>query len=432
MRPADELTLYAYGLLEESEEEGLESHLKTCATCGESVRLLKIEHRVVTQAAARGETPAVPAPFPSVRPSRYGAPLLVAGLAAAALLGILVWLLLHPFRGGDGSGGAGYAQGSGDDLDRLIAELKSPSTVRREIAELALRAHGRGAVEKLENAKADPALIEACRGITREDAATLKKLMETRITLDLENTPLPALLDQMREISQLNFNLSGIPNADEERVSFKVNDIVLDGALRLLLHPRGCAYRVKNGAVLVTTEALAKTLDGSTAPAQNPVRFAVEEEVVARAAAALSSESPEERDRASESLVRLGFAAEPALWKALDSPRAEERGRASDLLRQLYSTLERPPRSGTARTLRESKVDLAFENARYSDILAFLGQRLQIPIVGVTPLDLNLKTTVVIKDLIAENSLKLILSQTGQNYLLVDGMILIADSGQRL
>src|ERR1043165_2918713 len=42
-------------------------------------------------------------------------------------------------------------------------------------------------------------------------------------------------------------------------ISFKVQDIVLDGALRLMLQPRNKAYLVRDGVVLITTaDALKK------------------------------------------------------------------------------------------------------------------------------------------------------------------------------
>jgi hypothetical protein len=95
--------------------------------------------------------------------------------------------------------------------------------------------------------------------INDEDKTIVDKLHSIRITIDMQNAPLTAIVDYIREISGLNMHISGIDNPDAEMISFKVQDIVLDGALRLMLQPRNKAYMVRDGVVLITTaEALKK------------------------------------------------------------------------------------------------------------------------------------------------------------------------------
>lgn len=95
--------------------------------------------------------------------------------------------------------------------------------------------------------------------INDEDKTIVDKLHSIRITIDMQNAPLTAIVDYIREISGLNIHISGIDNPDAEMISFKVQDIVLDGALRLMLQPRNKAYLVRDGVVLITTaEALKK------------------------------------------------------------------------------------------------------------------------------------------------------------------------------
>ena len=95
--------------------------------------------------------------------------------------------------------------------------------------------------------------------INDEDKTIVDTLHSIRITIDMQNAPLTAIVDYIREISGLNIHISGIDNPDAEMISFKVQDIVLDGALRLMLQPRNKAYMVRDGVVLITTaDALKK------------------------------------------------------------------------------------------------------------------------------------------------------------------------------
>ncbi len=95
--------------------------------------------------------------------------------------------------------------------------------------------------------------------INDEDKTIVDKLHSIRITIDMQNAPLTAIVDYIREISGLNIHISGIDNPEGEMISFKVQDIVLDGALRLMLQPRNKAYMVRDGVVLITTaDALKK------------------------------------------------------------------------------------------------------------------------------------------------------------------------------
>lgn len=102
-------------------------------------------------------------------------------------------------------------------------------------------------------------LSEMREEINDEDKTIVDKLHSIRITIDMQNAPLTAIVDYIREISGLNIHISGIDNPDAEMISFKVQDIVLDGALRLMLQPRNKAYMVRDGVVLITTaDALKK------------------------------------------------------------------------------------------------------------------------------------------------------------------------------
>lgn len=432
MRSIEELTLYAYGLMEESEAEDVTSHLEACASCLDTIRRLRIERRVFTDAAARGEAPegAVAPRWEYVKPPRHS--LFVASLVAAALIGILVWLLSRPSSGGDGSGPAPAVQNGGDDLDHLVAELKSPSALRREIAELGLKAYGSSAVEKLVQANADASLVDACRGITKEDRATFKKLSQTRITVNMQNTPLLAVVDHLRKISQLNFHIAGLVAADTEIVDFTISNTSLDEALRLLLQPHRNDYRVRNGVVLITTDDEAKRGDLETPTPLSPVRIPVDEETLHRTTAAFSEGSPEERDRATNTLLRLGLAAEPALWRILDSGSPEAQARSAEVLRQLYGAGEVNRPSAMKKKLDELTVDCDFEQTKMSKILNFLGEAAGFLIV-ISPSipSEDPTTTYKVRGLAVKNALKLLLSQQNLDFVVVEGVILVVPADGR-
>ena len=94
-----------------------------------------------------------------------------------------------------------------------------------------------------------------------EDQEIVDKLKSIRITIDMQNAGLNAVVDYIREISGLNFviDLKAIENPEQETISIKVTDIVLDGALKLMLGPKNKAHMVEGGVVIVTSmDALKK------------------------------------------------------------------------------------------------------------------------------------------------------------------------------
>jgi hypothetical protein len=424
MKSLEELSLFAYGFLEDEEAASVRRHLETCPSCSEKIRRLNSERNVFERAAAREGHPDVPPGLFQARARRLRMSLPLAGLAASVLLGVLVWLLAFPTRSKGGPDAEILGQTLDNDLDRLVAELKSPSMLKRELATLALKGYGSLAVEKLEKAKADPALLDACRGTSAQDREVQKQLQAARVALDMENVPLVDILDRVREASQLNLHISGIADPNE-RCSFKVSEVPVETALRLLLEPRGYTFLVKDGVVMVTTREYAKTLKPVPAPSRVPVRFPVETGAIERAIIGLGAEATEERDRSSARLLRHGFAAESALWAALDSTSAEVRARAGDLLRQFYVPRERKPATDVERALEERILSMDFENTRIADILKYMGDSLGLPMILGSTLDPDTKVTFKTRGLSAKNNLKLLLAQRALDYLIKDGSLFI-------
>lgn len=169
MKSMDELTLHAYGLLDEAEGAAIRDHLATCETCAATSEEIRSEHRLFERAAEPDEVNSHEASERILsqvkRASRPRPSVPTASLAAAALLlAALAWALIlrTPTRPPTPSAPAA-PQASGYELDSLVAELKSATPLRREIATQALKAYGQEAAARLEAAGADATLISACR-----------------------------------------------------------------------------------------------------------------------------------------------------------------------------------------------------------------------------------------------------------------------------
>ncbi len=91
--------------------------------------------------------------------------------------------------------------------------------------------------------------------IQPEDQAIIDKLRAIKITIDMQNAPLTAVVEYIREISGLNFviDTKAIEKPDEAMISIKVADIILDGALKLMLGPKQWAHTVRDNTVIITS-----------------------------------------------------------------------------------------------------------------------------------------------------------------------------------
>ncbi|RPH36359.1 MAG: hypothetical protein EHM91_16135 [Planctomycetota bacterium] len=98
-----------------------------------------------------------------------------------------------------------------------------------------------------------------------EDKVISARLRSIRVTVDLQNAPMTAIVDRLREISGLNIHAPGIDGPNCEAITFKVKDVVVGQALRQLLEPRNRTYRVRDGVVLITVANIVDVVseDGS-------------------------------------------------------------------------------------------------------------------------------------------------------------------------
>jgi hypothetical protein len=317
-----------------------------------------------------------------------------------------------------------------DPLDRLVGELKSRSKERQEMARFALRAYGELALDRLRKAGIDPSFIGE-PGPSESDEKILEKLKSIRVTIDIQNAPLTAIIGYFREISGLTLRIDAraIPKAEEEMISFKVQDIVMDGALRLMLGPRQLRYRVRDGVVWIT----AGESRPEAWPARAPVRLRAGSTLGTKEAAALSGETPEERERAMEGLRGLGFAAEPALWEALESSDPEMRGRAGELLRELYTPEPKPGSPAVERDLKAKTVSYELVEASPAQALEFLSHAAGVSILVDPRMKLPDQTIPYQwKGIRADQLLKTLSQVMHRDYALFDEGILFTNEPERV
>jgi hypothetical protein len=358
------------------------AHVPSCPDCRRAAESVEAE-RDALRGALSGESSEAPPESLFLRLAvskrrrerpAASSPLSTAGVAAGILFLLALGGLLFIGRASVRSTASAQAP---DPLDRLIAELKSPSSERRAAAQAILPHFGAVAAERLKREGLDPALAEAAPAAAPEDARIEDLLRSRRVTIDLQNGTLPEIIKHLEKESGLRFVIDrkSIPNPEEEQVSFRVSDIVMDGALKLMLFPREKRHVVRGGIVFVTGMDVPAILG----PARAPVRVLRDAPEAKGLVQALASGDPKERDAAESSIRLLGFGAEPALWEALDSGDAEVRSRAGRLLRRVYTPNPVLAASPLAEKLRGAIV--AAPGAKLGPYLEVLARETGIPFV---------------------------------------------------
>ncbi len=387
MRPDDELTMYAHGLLDPGEEGELRAHLEGCPACAERVERLREERRLLERAARREPVPpaALQAAFedavPRSRPARRRS-LVPFALAAALLLGLAGVLLYRPAPG-DAPADA-KRNVSEDPIDRLIGELKSPNPLRREVAALALTAYGQAAAPNVQKANVDAAHFPGIRW-TVQDPKVLEILRTTKLDLSFENERADVLVQAIGEKLRLTIvvDAKGDPRWDPAKsVTFKTKDLSAYHCLKLFGSQFGLEVFAEDGQVILSTGR-------PPGQARAPIRIGNRSETARELVRALEGPSEDERSRAERELARLNFAAEKELWPGLDSPFARARETCARLLRRLYDRGQaRPlPASSPAvkAALREKRVTLEMDDAPLTAFVDYLRQisLLNIHLVGI-------------------------------------------------
>ncbi len=145
------------------------------------------------------------------------------------------------------------------DLHALLSERPKPRDADHRARLLRISARLDDLIESLRPLRAPHArpvgelLFETGNS---EDVEIHRKLRDQRITLDMKNVPLTAVVDYFREISGLNIHIDGeVTRPDEIRVSVHEGDASLLASLRRLLDPLSLACVARDGVLFVTTRA---------------------------------------------------------------------------------------------------------------------------------------------------------------------------------
>jgi hypothetical protein len=401
-------------------------HISGCDVCRREAEHIAAERSAIQDALAE-EAVSPPEALLQAAPSVRRYKLSIAGLAAAAvLLATLAWLLFHAPKKEENHFADSGRRPSQEPVERLISELQSSSSVRREIATLALKRYGSAVVEKLEKAKVDPTVIDACRGITAEMKAIQKKLDTMKIDLAFENTSFVDILAFIRDFSGLNIVVDAAITFDSTKsLTLKTKDLALKNVLSLLLTQFELTYAVtQEKVVLITSKEKAQRPQES----QTPIRIPGAKRELTREIAALGSEQPAERDRASAALRAIGFAAEHPLWDALGSGNAEIRARAADLLRTLYSPEAKAELTPVEQKLRSIRITIDMENAPLTAIVKYIGEIGKLTFV-VDPVAIpNPDADVIsfkVQDIVLDGALKLMLGPREMGYVAVGDVVLV-------
>jgi hypothetical protein len=223
-----------------------------------------------------------------------------------------------------------------------------------------------------------------------------QKLRSVLVTVNMQNAPLTAVVDYIREITGLNFFIDSVTEPDSVMTTLKLSKVPLSAVLNTLLGPATLDYDFRHGVIFVGPPHRLWAAPSEAAPAPALPEVQVKEARVALDR--LAADSPEERERAASDLRKLGPAVIPALEEGAKNSDAERAGRCRSLIEQLRP---RPRIWGSLPTanhwrsqklqgasrdvagkLLKMKIDLAFDNTDIPDILSFVRDFSGLNIVG--------------------------------------------------
>ena len=263
-------------------------------------------------------------------------------------------------------------------------------------------------------------------------AAIFETVRRKRVTIDMQDAPLSAVVDYLREVTGLNFVCDVAADSDDKIISLKVSDQPLATVLRKLCAGVGWDYDVRHGVLFL---APFSRLWGARRPPPQVPSLTKGEATAARASIELlASDSAEERERATERLRKLGPAASLPLEEGAKSGDAEVAARC----RAILSQFPLPGQShwwhqelvgeslAVAKKLRRMKLFFNFENTRMEDILAFVRDFTKLNIVSRTkPSDREFSFK--IKGLSVAEALELLTMPLGHDVKIEDGIVIIFD-----
>jgi hypothetical protein len=266
----------------------------------------------------------------------------------------------------------------------------------------------------------------------------LRKLRARRMTVDMQDAPVAAVLDYLREITELNLVVDPAMTSEAKAVTLKMTDRPVSEVLARLLEPAKLDYDFRHGTIYL---APPDRLWAAPADEKPPAPLAGEPAREARALLALlSSDAAPERDRATRALRALGPPVLPLLEEAARGSDAETAARCRDLAAELRP---RPriwgaiPPAGhwrgqtlggadlaVAAKIDRMKIDLAFEAAELRDILDFVRDfsELKIAVEEAYP---KRPVTFKVKDLRLGEVLELLTLPYGFDVRIAEGQVTI-------
>ena len=342
-------------------------HVAGCAECQASADSLVAEASVI--GAALRETPVSPPQELLRNPRARRSRITAGGLAAAGLLLIgLAWALSHdprsiPPEPPDKTPG----RSADPEMERLVRELRSPSPAHRQIAVLALKSYGEAALAAITQSGVGPELFGTYRLKPADDA--VRRTLESKKTdLDMENVFLKDILSSLSQKTGLKFVMDPAFRQrlnPDQKITFKVKDLTVNNTLKLLFMQLNANFRCEDGAVVILDEKDGPS--GIPVPARAPLRIGKRKAAAVGMLAEFRSDSIERREAARQGLMTMGFAAEEALWEALDSTDPETKGQALEVLRWLYTPdesarpLSHPRTRSIKKLLSEKRVTVDFK-----------------------------------------------------------------------
>lgn len=367
-------------------------HIVECRECDATVRAVAREKTFLREALR--------APAPS-RSSRW------IPLAAAAALVAALGVSLLPARRIETPRALLAPQEKPFGLEDLVREASSSDELRARIAKKALRSHGGIAVDALRKAGKDGLAEEIERG--GDDPELRKRLRTTKLTLSFTDAPLSEVAGFLSEFLALTVIIESGLN---RLVDVNLADVTAEEALESLAEEAGVAYVLVDGTIRFQKHAPgAAGFVPVRPPASDETRRAV-----ASAIGSLDDDSLDVRDAAARTLAEAGFAAETALWKALDSKNDTVRASCASALEKLYERragLSFDPPAVLAK-LQGAKLTLIKTDAPFPAILEEIARQAQVPIFPDAGLDWSdERTSLQVKDITAENTLKLLVGVKG-------------------
>lgn len=266
--------------------------------------------------------------------------------------------------------------------------------------------------------------------------AAFRKLREARVTVDMQNAPLAAVLDYLREISEIDIVVDPAARPEKD-LTLTLADVPLKDVLRAACARSGLDYDFRHGVLFIAPHERLWA-----APREGPVApLSAERAAEARKwMATLSAESVVERETATAGLRKLGPAVIPALEEGARGGDAETAARCRTLAEELRPkprTWGAIPPAGhwrgrklegvdlrIADKMQRMRIDLSFDDTEIAEILDFVHEFSELKMVFEDPLPKK-RITFKIKDATLGETLELITLPHGLDVRVEDGQVTI-------